>query len=437
MPGAGRAAILRSVTELAFPDGFLWGTATAAHQVEGDNSNSDWWEWELRPGSPCREPSGTAIDHYNRYGRDAALLNGLGFTTYRFSVEWARIEPSEGVFDEAQLEHYRKMVATVRKSKLIPMVTLNHFTLPMWVAKKGGWLSDATPWLFERFCRRVVEALGDTVDWYCTINEPGIVTFGGYMGALPFPPGTKGLTNWTNATEGIIAGHRQARAAVKQLRPGAKVGQTHAMQEWESNPGGRAAMEYARRMMEDVFLDASKEDDFIGVQTYTRKRIELPRAVGWLTKAAVSVDVLEKMIVSQVVGVTNGGGDQSDGVRRTQMGWEWRPQAVAATVARVAELLPGKPIVVTEHGVATTDDAARIEFITDGLKALHALIGQGIPLQGYIHWSAFDNFEWAMGYAPEFGLIAVDRATQERTVKPSARFLGAVARKNALTLPGS
>jgi len=400
------------VSQLAFPTGFLWGTATAAHQVEGNNSNSDWWEWELRPDTPCKEPSGAAIDHYNRYGRDVATLAGLGFNTYRFSVEWARIEPSEGQFDETQLEHYRRMVAAVLESNLTPMVTLNHFTLPLWVAKQGGWLSEATPGLFERYCRRVVEALGDGVEWYCTINEPGVVAQGGYMGAFGFPPGTHGVANWTRASDMLIAGHRKARAAVKELRPNAMVGQTLAMQEWESDPGARAALEYARRMREDIFLEASKEDDFVGVQTYSRTRLESGQA-------ASPTD------------------DAGDGIRRTQIGWEWRPQAVAATVRRVAELLPGKPIVVTEHGVAASDDAERVEFITDGLKALHSLIGGGIPLRGYIHWSAFDNFEWTYGYAMQFGLIAVDRSTQERTVKPSARFLGEIARTNELTLPDS
>jgi len=427
------------MTKLVFPEGFLWGTATAAHQVEGGNSNSDWWEWELRPGTPCREPSGTAIDHYNRYPSDVEALASLGFNTYRFSVEWARVEPSEGVFDEAQIEHYRQMVATVRRCGLTPMVTLNHFTLPIWVAKKGGWLSDSTPALLERYVRRVVEALDDSVDWYCTINEPGVVAFG-HTGALGFPPGTRGLANWRLATAGLVEGHRRARAAVKELRPGARVGQTHSMQEWESNAGGRYPMEYARRLGEDVFLEASHEDDFIGVQTYTRTRIELPGPVGWLAKAALSVGPIENVVVSRTVARVPQSGppaDPRDGIRRTQMGYEFRPQAVAATVRRVAELLPGKPIVVTEHGVATADDAERIEFISQGLAALHEVIADGIPLGGYIHWSAFDNFEWAQGYSMEFGLTAVDRATQVRTIKPSARFLGAIARSGRLEVAGS
>ena len=427
------------MNEIVFPDGFLWGTATSAHQVEGGNSNSDWWEWELRPGTPCREPSGAAIDQYNRYGQDVALLAGLGFNAYRFSVEWARIEPVEGVFDQAQLDHYLAVVRAVRASKLVPMVTLNHFTLPAWVARKGGWLSDATPVLFERYVRRVVEALGDTVDWYCPINEPGALAFGGYMGALGFPPGTHGVANWKAAARRLIEGHRLARAAIKELRPAAKVGLANSMQEWESNAGARVVVDYARRLSEDIFLEAAGEDDFIGVQTYTRTRMELPRLVGWLASAALAIGPIERAMVSQIVNRQTNAiptYDTRDGIRRTQMGYEYRPEAVAATVRRAAELLPGKSIVVTEHGVATADDTERIEFIRAGLEALHPLIGEGIPLLGYFHWSAFDNFEWVLGYAMEFGLIAVDRATQDRRVKPSAAFLGAVAKTNRLGAAG-
>jgi beta-glucosidase len=425
----------RPMTELVFPDGFLWGTATSAHQVEGGNSNSDWWAWELKPGSPCREPSGAAIDHYNRYPQDVALLAGLGFNTYRFSVEWARIEPTEGTFDQAELDHYRAMVAAVRASKLIPVVTLNHFALPVWVAAKGAWLADATPVLFERYVRRVVEAFGESVEWYCTINEPGVVAFGGYMGGLGFPPGKHGVANWRGASSRLIDAHRRARAAIKELRPGARVGMTHSMQEWESNAGGRPAMEYARRQSEDIYLEAARDDDFVGIDTYTRTVLELPRPIGWLTRAALSVGPIERLAVSAMVSRQVSGGFTNDprkGIRRTQMGYEYRPTAVAATVRRVAELLPGKPIVVAEHGVAAADDAERIEFITEGLKALHPLISEDIPLLGYIHWSAFDNFEWALGYAMEFGLIAVDRTTQERKLKPSASFLGEIARTNRL-----
>ncbi len=428
------------MSELAFPGGFLWGTATAGHQVEGDNSNSDWWAFELKPGTPCKEPSGAAIEHYKRYARDIALVAGLGFNTYRFSVEWSRIEPSEGDFDQAQLDHYRKMVDICGMSKLIPMVTLNHFTLPQWLAQRGGWLAPEIPMLFERFTRRVVDALGDRVEWYCTINEPGIVALGGYGGGFPFPPGLTGVDNWKAAMAKLVEAHKLSRAAIKEMRPNAKVGLTNAMHEWEANAGGAAAMKYARRMTEDYFLEAAVDDDFIGVQTYTRARLEMPRLAGLLASVGLVVPALEKALMGRVSAKQREGGldiTHEPETRRTQTGWEYRPQAVAATVRRVAQILPGKPIVVTEHGVATSDDAERVEFITDGLRALHAVIADGIPLQGYIHWSAFDNFEWASGYAMEFGLIAVDRETQVRTMKPSARFLGEIARANRLLLPNS
>ncbi len=427
------------MSELVYPDGFLWGTATSAHQTEGGNSNSDWWDWELRPDTPTREPSGKAIEHYRHYGRDTAMLGELGFNMYRFGVEWARIEPEEGRFDESVLEHYRRVVAAVRRAGMEPLLTLHHFTLPKWVAAQGGWLSDRTPALFERYVRRVVEALGDRVDWYMTINEPGVVAFGGYLGAIPFPPATRGVDNWRRSIAGLIAAHRLARAAIKELRPAARAGVAHSMQEWVSNWGGRPALEYSRRLNEDVFLAACKDDDYIGVNTYTRQRIDLPAPMGPISRVVLSVGALERRVVPRVAErIAAAASDPEllmrDGVRRTQMGWEWRPQAVAATVRRVAELHPGKPILVTEHGVATANDEERIEFIRDGLTALHPLIGEGIPLRGYIHWSAFDNFEWAYGYQMLFGLIAVDRKTQERIIRPSARFLGEIARTNRLVI---
>ena len=421
-----------------FPDGFLWGAATAAHQVEGDNINSDWWAWERRPGTPCREPSGAACDHYRRFPEDIALLADLGLNTYRFSVEWARIEPSDGVFNPAELDHYRRVVETVRSHGLIPMTTLNHFTLPAWLAGRGGWRTPEAPSLFERYCRRVVGALGDSVDWYCTVNEPGVVAFGGYLGALGFPPGTRDVGSWRQAIGGLVEAHRRARSAVKDLRPAARVGATHSMQEWEASAGGRPVIEYLRRMNEDAFLEACAEDDFIGVQTYTRVRVNAPAIVAPLVRTALAMPRIEAVAVPWIVGretrrapAAVGG----DGTRATQMGYEFRPEAIAWTVGRVARMYPGKDIVVTEHGVATADDTERVEFIARGLASLHRLLEEGVPLRGYVHWSLLDNFEWARGYEMTFGLVGVDRATQQRTVRPSARMLGRVAATGRLAFP--
>jgi beta-glucosidase len=420
----------------AFPADFLWGTATAAHQVEGDNTNSDWWEWEHRPDSPCPEPSGRACEHYTRYPDDIALLADLGFNTYRFSVEWARIEPAEGEFDAAQLAHYRTMTETVRAAGLTPMVTLHHFTLPQWVAARGGWTSSDVPQLFARYCERVVDEIGDLVDWWCTLNEPGNVAVGGYLGAFGWPPGTKDMGSYDAAVAGLLRGHGLALDALKSRRPEARVGMTHGMQEWESNAGGRAPMRRARRMFEDVFLEAADEDDFIGVQTYTRVPVELPGLLGpgaWVVAnvGPVRSRVLPAVLRQSVRGAMRAGGGD-DGLRRTQMGYEFRPEAVAATLRRAAAMHPGKDLVVTEHGIATADDTERVEFVEQGLAAVARVIADGLPVRGYLYWSLLDNFEWAYGYGPTFGLIGVDRTTMERTVRPSARRLGEIARTGKL-----
>lgn len=430
------------VGDLTFPDGFLWGAATAAHQVEGDNVNSDWWEWEQLPDTPCAEPSGAAIGHYGRYPDDVGMLAGLGLNAYRYSVEWARVEPTDGAFDPGPMDHYRRMTDSVREAGMTPVVTLNHFTLPRWLARRGGWRWSGSAPRFARYAEAVARSLGDSVDWYCTINEPGVVAFGGYAGGLGFPPGTRSLASWERASAGLVEGHRLGRAAVKVVRPDAMVGATHSMQEWNSNAAGRPLLEFMRRMNEDVFLEASADDDFIGIQTYTRQRVDLPAALGPLASLAVGTRLGQRAMTQLLRSISrnwsglDGGRPPLLQARTTQMGYEFWPEALAATIRRALQVVPGKPILVTEHGVATDDDTERVEFIRRGLVALHELIEEGVDVRGYLYWSAFDNFEWARGYAMRFGLIGVDRVTQARAIKPSARFLGEVARNNRLGVAG-
>ena len=393
------------------------------------------------PGSgarhPVHEPSGRACEHYQRYPEDVALLAELGLNTYRYSIEWARIEPEEGVIDQEAVDHYLAMTDRVREAGLTPFVTLNHFTLPAWLGRRGGWLDAAAPRSFARYCTRVVEALGDRVDWYATINEPGVVAFGGYLGALGFPPGGRTVGEWERANQALIAAHLAARDAVRTARPEARVGQTLSLTEWEADAGATPLLEYLRRMTEDVFIEASADDDWVGIQTYTRQRIALPDALAPVLRRIIAVSALRRVIVPVAVrrGMRHFGHAPSrDGVRRTLMGYEFRPEAVAATLRRTAALLPGKPLVVTEHGVATRNDRDRVEFVRRGLTAVHDCLTDGLPILGYLHWSALDNYEWAHGYAPTFGLIEVDRKTQQRTVRPSARVLGEIARTGALTV---
>jgi beta-glucosidase len=382
----------------AFPEGFLWGTATAAHQVEGGNWNNDWWAWEHNPVSACVEPSGDACDHYHRYPGDIRLLAELGFNMYRFSLEWSRIEPERGEFSKAALDHYARMVGSCREAGIEPVVTLHHFTTPRWVAARDGWANPETAELFGRYAERVMSTIGDQLRLVCTINEPNVVATMGYLAGL-FPPGEQDLARRAAANQTFIDAHHRASAVVRSF--GARAGLTLAMNEWVTLEGGEEAVEVLRGPYEDVFLEAARGDDFIGVQTYTRRRVGPAGQLG-----------------------------PEEGVETTLMGYEFRPEALEFTVRRAWAETNHLPVLITENGVAVTDDRRRIEFVARALRGVQAALTDGIEVLGYTYWSALDNFEWAFGYGPTFGLTAVDRFTQQRTVKPSGRWLGDVARQN-------
>ena len=382
----------------AFPDGFLWGTATAAHQVEGGNWNNDWWAWEHNPSSACVEPSGDACDHYHRYPKDVRLFAELGFNMYRFSLEWSRIEPEEGEFSKAALDHYARMVAACREAGIEPVVTLHHFTTPRWVAARGGWANSEAAELFGRYTERVMSAIGDQLRLVCTINEPNVVATMGYLVGL-FPPGEQDFSLRAAANQTLIDAHQRAVAVIRSF--GVRAGLTLAMNEWVTLEGGEEAVEALRVPYEDVFLEAARGDDFIGVQNYTRRRVGPAGQLG-----------------------------PEEGVETTLMGYEFWPEGLESTVRRAWAETGHVPVLVTENGVAVTNDRRRIDYVQKALLGVQAALIDGIEVLGYTYWSALDNFEWAFGYGPTFGLIAVDRATQQRTVKPSGRWLGAVAQHN-------
>ncbi len=386
-----------------FPEGFLWGTATAAHQVEGGNWNNDWWAWEHTPGSPCQEPSGDACDHWHRWREDVALVADLGFGAYRFSLEWSRIEPEEGEWSRVALDHYRAMCSGCRERGIEPVVTFHHFTTPRWLAAKGGWTAPATADAFARFCDRAATHLHDVMGRACTINEPNIVATFGHLHGV-FPPGKRDADLRRRVNDVFVAAHRRGGAAIRGAAPDVPIGLTLAMSDYQAVDGGEAARDRERRDMEDVFLAATGGDDFVGVQTYTRIRVGRDGLRG-----------------------------PEPGVPLTQMGYEFWPEALAATIRRAwAVTGGGVPVLVTENGIGTADDTDRIRFVERALRGVLACVADGIDVRGYIHWSLLDNFEWVFGYGPTFGLVAVDRTTRARTPKPSAHWLGAIARMNLL-----
>ncbi|MBK9180344.1 MAG: glycoside hydrolase family 1 protein [Acidimicrobiales bacterium] len=391
-----------AVTQRSFPDGFTWGTATAAHQVEGGNWNNDWWAWEHDPASPCVEPSGDACDQYHRYRDDVALLAALGFGSYRFSIEWSRIEPEDGEVSRAALDHYRRVCAACKEHGLQAVVTLHHFTTPRWAADLGGWLSPDVGDRFVRFAEVAAEHLGDLVDRFCTFNEPNIVATMGYLAGV-FPPGERSSDLRRRANDVFVDAHRRSVEAIRSVAPDVPAGLTLAMSDYQAVDGGDAYRDRIRRNMEDVYLEAAASDDFLGVQTYSRTRVGPGGTLG-----------------------------PEPGVETTLMGYEFWPEALEATIRRAWQVTDGTPLLVTENGIGTADDERRVVYVQRALEGVGRCLDDGIDVLGYTCWSLLDNFEWVLGYAPTFGIVAVDRTTQERQVKPSARWLGACARANAL-----
>ncbi|HEX4079412.1 MAG TPA: family 1 glycosylhydrolase [Rhizomicrobium sp.] len=408
---------------LEFPKDFLWGTATAAHQVEGGNTASDLWLMEMAPDSFFAEPSGDACDHYHLYPHDLALLKGLGFGAYRFSVEWARIEPEEGFYSHAALDHYRRMIAACRALDIVPIVTFHHFTAPLWFTRDGGWTHPKSADRFARYCEKAGRALGDLMAFACTINEANIPLMisgwrvaneGGWetpqrfaeiarrCGGDPARWAPYLICDGYGATPNLIAAHRKAYEALKSAGLACPIGITLALHDLQAQPGGEMLRDAAEQLIEGQFLESVRGDDFVGVQTYTRIRFG-PK--GHVPPAADT--------------------------ERTQMGYEFYPEALEATVRKAARI-SGCPVLVTENGIGIEDDTRRIAYAKRALEGLHAAIVDGVDIRGYIHWSLLDNYEWLEGYRPKFGLVAVDRTTQARKPKPSAYWLGAIAKNNAL-----
>lgn len=295
------------------------------------------------------------------------------------------------------------MIEACHTNGLTAAVAFHHFTNPQWFAAAGGWENPEAPEIFARFCEVAARRLGRDIDLAITINEPNMPPLLGYNDAV-FPPGRKDPAARLAVTRNLIAAHERGRDILRR-HIDAPIGMALAMADWHLVTGGDDHLEDIRSLREDVFLDAAKRDDFIGVNTYTRHRVG-----------------------------PGGFMDVEDGYELTSMGYEFFPEAIAATVRRAAEITR-RPVIVTEAGISTDDDDRRIAFIDGALRGIRSALDDGIDVRGFYYWSAFDNFEWHHGYRPRFGLIAVDRRTLERSVKPSARFLGGIARAATLDSP--
>lgn len=419
-----------------FSSNFMIGAATAAHQVEGNNKNSDFWLMENLPETTYKEPSLDAVDHYNRYKEDIKLMADAGLDTYRFSIEWARIEPAKGNFDKKEIEHYRDVLNCCHEHEITPIVTLHHFSSPKWLISEGGWESEDTIEYFGRYTKYVVSELGDLIPYICTINEANMGkqitkvakrmlnsandkskdgdiqvglnldieskmekyyrSLGEAFGIDPRKVHPFLSPKTENGELIIMKCHEKAREVIKEVNPNIKVGITLSLYDHQTLPGGE---KYAEKEWQDDFFDYLpffKEDDFLGVQNYSRK-----------------------------IHGADGKVHEPEDIRRTKMGYEYYPEAIGNVIRFVSKHWD-KPMIVTENGVSTDQDEERVEFIERALSGIHECIEEGIDVIGYIYWSLLDNFEWQLGYDQTFGLIAVDRSTQTRHPKQSLTFLGDV-----------
>lgn len=387
----------------SFPDGFLWGAATAAHQVEGNNLNNDWWRLEQVAADYGVQPSGDALDSYHRYREDMQLLSDRGFTAYRFSLEWSRIEPLPGKFSRAELGHYRRMIETARELGLEPIVTIHHFTHPLWFDDRGAWLWDGAADAFAQYVEQACTILHD-VHWIITINEPNVlaITHGGQRQVAMGNPYPQNALPDQEIGDALIAAHRAAAPVVRRLTD-AKVGWTVANQALTATPGNEEKFAEVQYLIEDKYLEVSRDDDFVGVQSYTSQPVDADGIV-----------------------------PHPPAEDNTLMGWAYRPDALGIAIRHTRDILgAGVPILVTENGIATPDDERRVAYTSEALTDLAAAIADGADVRGYLHWSLLDNFEWGH-WGPTFGLVAVDRESFERRPKPSLDWLGAIARRNAV-----
>lgn len=435
-----------------FADNFLLGASTAAHQVEGNNVHSDYWTMEHMKTTNFTEPSLDAVDHYHHYEEDIRMMAEAGLNAYRFSIEWARIEPEEGKFDEKEVAHYRSVLECCHKYHITPIVTMHHFTSPLWLIRKGGWEAEETVNAFANYCKYIAGQLGDLMHYVVTINEANMglqvaaiaerykrqmmakmaamqaqaakqagaqvegqaqigMNFNKMMENMQAQKAENqevfGCTEpqvfvSARTAEGdvlVMRAHNAARKAMKEVCPHLAIGLSLSLHDIQAAEGGEARAKEEWNEEFSHYVPYLLEDDFFGLQNYSRS----------------------------IIGA-DGICPVPDGAEVTQMDYEYYPQGLAHVIRRVYNefLENGKtmPVMITENGIATADDTRRVAYIEEATSGVAACMAEGIPVIGYTHWTLMDNFEWQKGYSMQFGLVAVDRATQKRTPKESLAYLG-------------
>lgn len=406
--------------------GVQLGVATASTQIEGGDTDSNWTNWAARPGtiadgsSPVR-----ATDHWHRWRDDTELLASLGIPLYRMSLEWARIEPRPGEFDEAVLAHYRRELTLLCIKGIRPLVTLHHFSHPMWFERLGAFESPDAAAIFERYTRHVVGALGDLVDEWVTINEPNVYVAGGYVMGN-FPPGLKKLRRALRVYGGLTAAHIAAYRAIHELRPGppTKVGVAHHLRIFRPANRHNPVHRLIARGMERLF-----QTSIVKAMTTGEMDWPLPRVEGVEPGHYADFFGLNYYSCSTVSRLADG---TAKGVPVNDLGWEISPDGLGAT-ARWAHQATGLPIWITENGTCDNTDSFRSRYLFEHLREVSWTAASGVPIERYYHWCFVDNWEWDLGEVPRFGLVALDYETQHRAVKDSGRFYAEIVQEGGVT----
>ncbi len=381
--------------EIQFPKDFLLGSASSAHQVEGNNKNSDWWHYEELGKVP---KSGLATDHYNRFDEDFAIAQSIGLNAMRISIEWARIEPTPGTWDMEAVEHYRKVLQSMKQRGLKRMVTLQHFTLPWWLASCGGFLVPNAVDLFARYCAFVVEQLDDEVELWCTINEPQIYVLMTHIWAL-HPPFKKKYFQALRIIFRLIACHKAAYQAIKAVRPSSKIGiaqnNVYDAPARKSVWSDRIAVAVMKYFGNHFFLDQIADyQDFIGLNYYFSHVVKFSLEHGYQ-----NINTTEPM---------------------SDMGWRTYPEGIYHLLLDLKQYK--KPIYITENGIANARDDMRQRFIFEHLEWTKKAMDEGADVRGYFYWTLVDNYEWHDGFGPKFGLVELNNETLARKVRPSAEI---------------
>lgn len=425
---------------IQFPNVFQMGSATAATQIEGGDTNSNWYAWSLAGKIKNGESSIVATDHWKRVEEDIALMQELNHEIYRMSIEWSRIEPKEGEWSEEGIDHYRNELILLKEAGIDPLVSLHHFSSPQWFEEKGGWANPKSVTNFVRFVERVTERLGDLIVEYCTINEPNVLVTSSYMDG-EFPPGhTDDLKGYFSAAKHLILAHLQSYQRIHEIREEkefkgeTKVGFAHhaaVLTVASKNPLTQLSRKMMNYSFHTLFVKGFVEGklsfpigrgypqgegiycDFLGINYYSRHIIKN----SWNPALLFGKVTVDETLADN---------------KKNDMGWEIYPMGLSEVIQPLYDAYR-LPVYITENGIPDGKDEKRARFIYDHLSQVESLIQSGVDVQRYYYWSLLDNLEWHEGYWPRFGLIEVDYGTLERRIRRSGLFYGEICREKGIT----